>query len=383
MFLLGKTIPTVSTSGLHALIGTYYAATGGHMTIDRVNDAKVNSFVSGVESSVVHYGVTASDFLRNLRFADDQGLALSYISAIAVEEKELIDYNKGLVGGVQKARPKVRLVPIYPSDGMPVADHPFVILTHAAAKARAMQSFYDFLRQREIQETFDVNGFRYANGDAGTEMHKQEFVDTSLPGSQIPSPEGKVLDRMVNAWKTFRKPARVLILVDVSADPNALKLATERLGDAVRQLQARDWVGVWTFPAPTTSYTEQRTVSPVKDGLDITLKSISPITGPSADLAVVVQTAIKLMADSYDRNRVDAVLLVEMSPGESLTKEQVAADQKLQLYIGNQPSNRFIHLFTIGPAGNRRLQDLASFGQGLHYDPGTASNLLNDVISSI
>ena len=85
-FRLGKTDPTVSTSGLHALVGTYYAATGlsADLTVDDVRRTDIVAFVKGIEASVEHYGSTASTFLANLKTAADGGNALGYVSAIAV-----------------------------------------------------------------------------------------------------------------------------------------------------------------------------------------------------------------------------------------------------------------------------------------------------------
>src|SRR5439155_25806507 len=108
-FRLGKTNPTVSTSGLHALIGTYFAAPGTGLTVDRVKSAPVRDFVAGVEAGVVHYGQTAGDFLRNLRDASDHGQAMLYVSAIAVEEQELVDYNAGIIGA------SATVLPAFPS----------------------------------------------------------------------------------------------------------------------------------------------------------------------------------------------------------------------------------------------------------------------------
>jgi len=121
-FRLGKTDPTVSTSGLHALVGTYYAATGlsADLTVDDVRKSDVVAFVKGIEGSVEHYGSTASTFLANLKTASDAGNPLGYVSAIAVEEKQIFDYDQ--------ARPEVPLVAIYPREGTLVADHPYVVL---------------------------------------------------------------------------------------------------------------------------------------------------------------------------------------------------------------------------------------------------------------
>jgi Ca-activated chloride channel homolog len=375
-FQLGKTNPTVSTSGLHALIGTYFAATSGTLTLDRIADPAVKKFVKGVESSVVHYGETAADFLKNLHHADEQGLALSYISAIAIEEKELIDYNKGFIRGNAVSVPNVKLVPIYPSEGTPIADHPYVTLAWSSDKARAAQSFYDYLQEPESQKAVDANGFRNRIGKPGDSV-KAAIKEPNQPIVTIPTQtlDGAVLDAMRTDWKVIRKPARVLIVVDVAANSEALKQATTLLAGAVSLFQAQDSVGVWTFPAPAATYTELRRVSQITDGLETTLKAIAPFNGRS-NLRPVIEAAIDEMGRSYDFAKVDAVLLVEMSPGDSLE-----ADMDLKKYLGNQLPTKFVRLFTIGPAGNARLADLVLWGQGIAYDR-TATHLLTDVISN-
>jgi Ca-activated chloride channel family protein len=100
-FTLGKTNPNFSTSGLNATIGTYVAATGtsSDLTLDNLRDPKVQAYAKAVESAVVHYGDTTLTFLSNLQKADDHGQGLSYISAVAVEEKSVWDYNKGNTRG--------------------------------------------------------------------------------------------------------------------------------------------------------------------------------------------------------------------------------------------------------------------------------------------
>jgi hypothetical protein len=75
---------------------------------------------------------------------------------------------------------------------------------------------------------------------------------------------------------------------------------------------------------------------------------------------------------------VNAVLLVEMSPG------QIAiGDQILDRYLEGQPSQRFVRVFTVGPSGapSQRLSDFAQAGLGVAYQPISTTSLLNDVIS--
>ena len=96
-FTLGKTNPTISTSGLAATIGTLVAATGtsSDLTEAALERPEVQQYLKDVESAVIHYGDTTLTYLSNLQRADDAGLALGYVSAVAVEEKSVLDYNAG------------------------------------------------------------------------------------------------------------------------------------------------------------------------------------------------------------------------------------------------------------------------------------------------
>ena len=128
-FRLGKTNPELSTSGLHALVGANFAATGlsSDLTAANINDPKVRAYVGGIEQAAVHYGPTTLTFLANQAKADRDGRGLAYVSAIAVEEKSLLDYNVGdpSVGGNGKP-PQTPLAGIYPREGTVFSDNPYV-----------------------------------------------------------------------------------------------------------------------------------------------------------------------------------------------------------------------------------------------------------------
>ena len=120
-FKLGKTNPNFSTSGLNALVAQTYAATGktSGLSAEDLDRPDVIDFATTVESSVVHYGDTTLTFLNNWYRADQRGTALTYVSAAAVEEKSVIDYNSGNPDGVlepgeEPRPPRVPLVAIYP-----------------------------------------------------------------------------------------------------------------------------------------------------------------------------------------------------------------------------------------------------------------------------
>lgn len=376
-FKLGKTNPTISTSGLHALIGAYYAAPGGSdLTVDTVASDSVKVFVSEIEASVVHYGQTATDFLQHLRYADDQGgdTPLRYISAIAVEEQELADYNVGLVAGIQHSAPRIKLVAIYPSGGTPVADHPYVVLSWSTEAQKAVaRDFEDFIRRQK--GTIESRHFRYGD-DATPALAALVYPAAHLPGlAAVEPPSGPVLEAMIEGWKRVRKAARVLILIDAAVGAGALASATSALAGAASGFEPQDKVGIWTFPASgglPGSHSVVRDVIQNAGSLGSTLGNVRPVRGPS-DLAGALDDAVKQMAAAYDPNAIDAVLVLELSPGS-----QTAPGDTLHFLAMEAP---FVRVFTIGPA-SELLSAIAVVADGTFYEPGAASHFLNDAISN-
>lgn len=375
-FKLGKTNPTISTSGLHALIGVHYAAPGGsNLSTQSVTSPSVQSFVRQIEASVVHYGQTATGFLRNLRYADDQGElhAFQYISAIAVEEKELADYNSGLVAGTQRSVPRVKLVAIYPSGGSPVADHPYVVLGWSSAQVRAAAvGFERFVKSQK--SAIEARNFRF--GDPKSSLAALVLPSGSLPPLvALEPPPGAVLDAMIQGWKQVRKAARVLILIDVAVSARDLSAALAALGAAVTGFSPQDRVGVWTFPAAgglPSSHTVLRELAQETASLAGLLSKVNAAGRPS-DLDGALRDAVVSMAASYDRQAIDAVLVLELAPGDE------GATTDLVRFLGSQVP--VVRVFTIGPP-SPRLQLIALASGGASYEPGAASHFLNDAISN-
>ncbi len=183
-FTLGKTNPNFSTSGLNALIGEYYAATGtsSDLTTDAIADPAVVRFVQGVESAVVHYGDISTTFLENLRRADEAGHGLTYVSAIAIEEKSVWDYNQGNPSGDiaslgDQAPPSIPLAAVYPVEGTLVNDHPYAILDApwvSPLRRAIAEDFLRFVLAPEQQERFQEAGFRDHAGRPGDAIDPEQ-----------------------------------------------------------------------------------------------------------------------------------------------------------------------------------------------------------------
>src|SRR4051812_17313939 len=172
-FRLGKTNPNFSTSALHATIAQYYAATGKSqdLTLEDLARPQVRQFARGVESSVVHYGDITMTFLNNWFRNDVRGTSLTYVSAVAIEEKSVIDYNQGNPDGILDPgevprKPKVPLVAIYPKEGTLFSDNPFIVVDAPWSTARqkaGARAFERFIRQPTNQRQVLASGFRPGN----------------------------------------------------------------------------------------------------------------------------------------------------------------------------------------------------------------------------
>src|SRR5947208_4724745 len=260
-FRLGKTNPNISTSGLHALIATYFAASGKtrDLTSATLAEPAVGAFVMGVEKPVVHYGDTVSNFLINLQAADDEGRALSYVSAVAMEEKQIWDYNQGNPTGDptklgKHPLPKVPLVAIYPKEGTLAADHPYAVLSApwvTATKRQAAQAFLRYLDRPDIQGLIQTAGLRDQRGRPGPVLNDRNGTLPNRLVAYLELPTAKGIADVQASWNGLRKRARVLVVIDRSAlagDADAKKLA-QSVDAGLTLMAGDDIAGAWALPA--------------------------------------------------------------------------------------------------------------------------------------
>jgi Ca-activated chloride channel family protein len=282
LFKLGKTNPNYSTSGLNATVGAYFAATGRStdLTAKDVSDPKVRAFVGAVEQSVTHYGDTTLTFLANLQRADDAGAGLSYISAATVEEKSVWDYNQGNPSGApatlgKHVKPKVPLVALYPKEGTLLSDHPWVTLNAPwvdDAKKAAAADFLKYLQSDKAQSRFDQFAFRNYKNQPGKLITLDNGLQPKAPATLLSPPAPAVLDQTLTSWAQLRKPANVLLVMDVSGSmgneaegtgQSKLALAQRAATNALSQFADRDQVGLWIFSTEQDGSKDYRELVPI------------------------------------------------------------------------------------------------------------------------
>jgi Ca-activated chloride channel family protein len=417
-FRLGKTNPNFSTSGLNFTIAEYYAATGktSGLTREDLARADVREFVGNVESSVVHYGDITMTFLNNWFRADTRGTALTYASAVAIEEKSVIDYNAGNPDGVidpgeEPRPPKVPLVAIYPSEGTLFSDNPFFILNAdwvSPEEQTAAKAFETFVQRPENQTKVLSFGFRPGNPQVAVAapIVAANGVDPNQPQAELEVPSPSVLTGVLDAWANDRKAARVLLVLDVSGsmgdsaggNTTKLELAQQAASSALNLFKDDDEVGLWEFstdlgPAQDQEYLERLPVARIGDQREKMQSIISgffPTNG--TPLYSVSQAAHDAMKASYDPTKINAVVF--LTDGVNDDGETADDQDQLAALIGSLRSGTEgggstpVRVFTISygdGADKATLKRIAEATNAAAYDatnPKTINEVLTAVVSN-
>lgn len=416
-FRLGKTNPNFSTSGLSALIAQAYAATGSSeaLTSEVLARDDVNRFAADIESSVVHYGDTTLTFLNNYARNDARGTALTYASAVAVEEVSLINYNRGNPDGVlepgeELIEPKVPLVAIYPEEGTLFSDNPFFVLDAewvTDEQRTAAGLFEDFVQQPENQRRVLEFGFRPGNPavEIADPVSAEFGVDPQQPQTTLEVPAPAVMVDLLERWDAQRKAARVLMVLDVSGSMGdaagdgsltKLELAVDAAASSLEQFEDRDEVGLRIFstelegPGSETDFMDLIPVGPIggqREELRTRLEGLTPMLG--TPLYDVTADAYERMAQEYDEDKINAVVLLTDGRNEDPDGELDLAGLLDRLAVGSEGrQSQPVRVFPIAygrDADLATLQRIADATDAAVYDasdPTSIRRVFDAVISN-
>ncbi len=419
-FRLGKTNPNFSTSGLSALVAQAYAAAGKTEGLSGEDLARpeVEDAARAVESAVVHYGDTTLTFLNNWYRTDERGTSLTYVSAAAVEEKSVIDYNRGnpdgnLDPGERPQPPEIPLVAIYPEEGTIYSDNPFIVLDAewvSEDERRAAAVFEDFVKTPENQAKVLEFGFRPGNPDVAlaAPIDTDLGVDPDEPSTLLETPTPEVMVDLLDRWALQRKSARVTIVLDVSgsmgepATPDGtdtkLDLAKAAAITALGQFKDDDEVGLRIFTTGlgddrTASFVDLAPVEPIsanRERLRTEIEAQLPRDG--TPLYEVTQSTFDEALAAYDPNRINAVVVLTDGGNEDL--DSTDDEQQLDALIASLRENaeselaKPIRIFPIAygdGADLDRLQEIAEASNATAYDasdPATIDRVFAAVVSN-
>ena len=368
-FKLVHTNPDFSTSGLSAAVAEYYAATGKKegLTERDVTGSKARETVRGVEQSIVHYGDTTL-FIAEQMKKEGPG----YASAVAMEEVTLLDFNRS------RGR-RDRLVALYPKEGTFFSDNPFIVLDAdwvTPEQADAARRFQRFLADRVDAGTAARSGFRPADLKArpAPPLTAENGVDPAQPGRVLGLPEPRVLAAVKRAWREDRKPANVLLVLDVSGsmnDEDRLERAKEGLEVFLRQVGRQDRVGLTVFNDKIRPLIAITPFPQAEPRLRSTLRDLFADGGTAFYDASV--EGFQTVRSLDDQERINAVVL--LTDGEDTDSERSHGDAVAALKAQGDSENR-VRVFTIaysaGAAGAReQLAEIAAASGGQTYEGKT------------
>jgi len=392
-FKLGKTNPLISTSGLHALIATYKMSGGAS-----IDDPSVRAFMKSVELSVVHYGRTVSAFLTNLADADDRGEGLSYVSAIAMEEKQVWEYNDGnpeFRANGKRLAPNIPLAAVYPREGTLVADHPYVVLDApwvGEQERRAAARFLAHLKSDAVQQEFKAAAFRGARGETGPVIDNSPWLNPFKPDIQLSMPDPAKLLQIQASWKDYRKSARVLFVIDASGSmsdrlgsgsASKLELAKQALSSALDEFGPDDRVGLWALAG--TESRELISVASLRDQVAQLRAEIDRLEpgGSGRSLYATVANAVASMRQRIDRDRINAVIVLTDGRNDDPSNSDLNG---LVRTLRAQSEDERVRVFTIayGAGADRdSLDKIALASRGTGYDAVDTSVIGRAVLEAV
>ena len=380
-FKLGHTNPDFSTSGLSFVAAQYYTATGKRegLSVADVQRAEVRAKVQAIQQSIVHYGDTSAFFLEQL-----QEHGPGYISAVAMEEVTLLDYNR--------TRPKgsMPLVAVYPAEGTFDFDNPLITLAAPWVTDREREAanvFSRWLLPRITPELAARYGYRPGDRTHAptAPIDRGHLVDPGQPRYVLSLPQPRVLATIKNAWHADRKAANVAIVVDTSGsmgDERKLLQAQEGLQAFLKQFSSRDRVGLVSFA--DLAYT----LVPIGEGsmnraaLRSAVANLTAVGGTAAYDATA--RGVDLVAAMHDDTRINAVVV--LTDGEDNRSRLTAEGLQDRLEQRAEDQEHNIRVFTIayGSDANKDVLEAiaaASGGQAYEGDPAEIIKVYREISS--
>ncbi|WP_289915437.1 substrate-binding domain-containing protein [Streptomyces sp. S.PB5] len=416
-FKLGKTNPAYSTSGLNATLGAFYANTGtsGELTKARLDDPGNRNFVKSIEQSTVHYGDTTLTFLANLRRADKDSAqnAMSYISAVTLEESSVAAYNAGYPCGAlsdekdcaKTRKPETPLVSFYPTDGTLYSDHPYINLApEGSAKRTVANDFLTYLHQPEtFDQYFAPYGFRTHDGEItkGSPLFDPASgARPETPLDPLTLPRDDVLKHLLDIWPSLRRRANVLLLIDTSGSMNEEIASTgdSKLGqlkqaedELLGEFTRSDRVGLWKFSdaedlGGETDYRELVPLGPYDEkrlSENFSALEAEGATGLNDSL----DAALTSMRADYDPKAINAIILLT----DGRNEDQGSLSEETLLRHIRDTSRPEVRIFTIAygnkadeedQKGRTALESIADAAGAQMYDAKKAE-IIEQVITSV
>ncbi len=274
-----------------------------------------------------------------------QQTSLGLVGAFPYSEQGVFSYNRD--------NPGVPLAAVYPAEGSPLLDYPYVRMASATpmeALDAGADRLLEALQSPDGQRLLHEHGFRSAGGTAGIDMVAAHGVLPGTPTS-LPAPEAATLEAMRGLWTAANLSARILTVLDVSGSmaeevPDSggktrMDLAKEAILTALPQLREDTSVGLWIFSTLLDGDRDYQEVVPVRplgavvedasqrNTLNAAASQIAPSTG-NTGLYDTILAAFQTMVAAFQPGSINVVVVMtdgqnDDRPGGGISREELVA----------------------------------------------------------
>jgi Ca-activated chloride channel family protein len=372
-FKLGHTHPKLSNSGLLAVLAEAYAGAKKtrDLTEQDLNSPEVQNFLSGVETTLVHYG-KSTNFFADKMLSRGPG----YISAAVLYENVVIEsYSK-------TTDAPFPIVSIYPAEGTFWSDHPYSILDASWVndeEREAAGAFLAFLKEKPQQQRALELGFRPADTSItiGSPIDAAHGADAKQPQTLLDVPSGPTLLKLLETWEATKKTSDVVLVFDKSGSMRGepLKSAKDGAVSFLKNLGDRDQVSLLLFDNNVYNATPPTVLgSGGREDLISRIQNTTADGGTALYDATVAGFKSTQARANTATNQIHAVVV--MTDGKDESSSATLDQVKQTLSVSDELTS--IKVFTIAygaGADPTILAEIAEAGKGSSAKGDTASIL--------
>jgi len=384
---IGMSNPLTSTSSLLALLAM--VDTDGDTDI---TEKELEAVVSLKNTMAEYEAVDPGSLITKMKEADTAGNALTHLSAFPALERDVLLYNSW--------GPKEPLAAVYPSDGAPEADNPYLIIQNApwvsAVKQDAATQFLDYVRGEEGRKEIIASGFRDANRVGGPDLSEANGLSPQIAPPRE-SVQPAAVTNTLATWTALNRTTNLLFVMDTSESMNTpttvdgqnttlMGVAQDAVKIALNMIGDQSQVGLWQFSGYDfggQAYQPLVNLEPLdkgnRDALDSQIGQMA--AGGSSALYDTALAAYDHVTQNYLAEATNMVVILtagaDNDPNGALSLEDLTA----QLTAKRDP-NKPVSLMTIGygeGADETAMQQISAATKGQYFAstwPGEISKTL-------
>lgn len=254
---------------------------------------------------------TTADLLQGLAKADTAGSALTHLSAFPATERDVSQYNA--------RNPRVPLAAVYPPEGAPGGDHPFVVLRASwvdPVRVAAAAELLEFLNGSQGVSAYVKAGFRPPDGKATSKTVESRGL-LAAGGNERPPQSAAILLRVIGTWTALSRSGNALSVIDTSESmgdrvpgtgQTRLDIAERATVDVLGLLKSDSRLALWSF---ATSRRELVPLGPIGKNRALVAKELRELK-PAGGCALYETTlaAYEQALSTWQPNKLNVVLLL-------------------------------------------------------------------------